>query len=493
MTNSSPSKSNVSASSSSAPVDPSILPIAPLSEACREIAAASLFQYLQLTHQSLAELQARRFTTARLSCAESLPALLSILFALTSRSRPVYAVMVAACEETPLLPSLDPSHPLHSSNLLSTCTAMLDHNPTIQRRLTDLVLAIASSDPSLAFALESLPADVRQSLSSISTHRHGPSDAATSRLLGFINRTHSTAYTLLQRLDGGHSTGAHLLRATDSSLAVLKWTADKAQGSHINNTARLIDEMRGRGYPTPAWLLWGVSPSGYPYHLEGWVDARPASHQTGWTATMVRQMMTVFDSQRSVQTATDINTLKRIYNIVGRQLSVWKDQSEEEGKQRLERREGAVWDELRRFVAPCEGMQLEGADFVHGDLNLTNVLVRGEQLYIIDCEMVGRGSVLQDVMTLLLSLARQHHKDEAAMDSVLVYVVTAAAAGQQKEARLALGFRLLLVLVHSNEEERQSEWNRCEALLRKVDACLIKSVEHDTTQPKRMRPDEASL
>ena len=481
MTNSSPSEIRGSVSAPS--LDPSSFPTAPLSDAFADVATRSLSLYVQLSHQSLAELQARRFTTARLLCAESLPALLSLLFALTARPRPSYAGMVAVCAETPLLPSLDTSHPLHASNLLSSCTAMLDHNVSIQRRLTDVVLAIASSQPSLTAALASLPDDVRHPVSSISTHRGGPSDASTQKLLSFINRTHSTAYTLLQRLDGGHSTGAHLLRAPDSSLAVLKWTADKQQASHVNNTARLLSEVRSRGYPTPAWLLWGVSPSGYPYHVEGWVDAQPVSRQTGWTAAMVRRMLAVFDSQRTVQTATDVNALRRAYLSVRRELSLPWSEPAEEGKQgSQQRREGAVWDELRRFVAPCEGMPLtDGRDFVHGDLNLGNVLIDGaQQLHIVDCEMVGRGSVLQDAMTLLLSLARQPDRDEAAVASVLDYVSGVAGAGQQREARLALCMRLLLLLLYSTDEQRRTEWQRCEPLLRTVEARLTQPVGHDS-------------
>ena len=464
-----------------------VLPTASLSDNFNDVATRSLSLFLQLTHQSLAELRARNFTTARLLCAESLPALLSLLFALSSLPRPDYVDLVAACGEAALFQSLDTSHPLHASNVLATCTGLLDHHVATQRRLLELVLAIAASYPPLASTLASLPVDVRQSVSAASSHRGGPSDASTNKILVFINRTHSTAYTLLRRLDGGHSNGAHLLRAADSSFAVLKWTADKTQAAHVNSTARLIEEVRGRGYPTPARLLWGVSPSGYPYHVEGWVEAQPLSRESGWTArgpgwtaATVQRMLSVFDCQRTVQTATEVNQLRRAYNIVRRELSLpWAD-PRQDGKEAVDERvrEGIAWDELRRFVAPCEGMPLDGRDFVHGDLNLGNVLVNGEQLHIIDCELVGLGSVLQDVMTLLVSLTRQRNADEPVTEAVLEYVAKVAAAGQQKEARLSLCMSLLVVLVYTKEDEQQSEWRRCEPLVRKVEARLTQPAEH---------------
>jgi len=67
--------------------------------------------------------------------------------------------------------------------------------------------------------------------------------------------------TLLGRLPGGVNAGALRVQLAGRANAVLK-AEPRAHSNHLDEmlrAQRVVEHMRGRGYPTPAWLAVGAT------------------------------------------------------------------------------------------------------------------------------------------------------------------------------------------------------------------------------------------
>jgi hypothetical protein len=87
--------------------------------------------------------------------------------------------------------------------------------------------------------------------------------------------------TLVSRLPGGVNGGAFHVQLAGSATAVLK-AEPRAHRYHLDETLRaqrVVEHMRGRGYPTPAWLGVGATAT-HVWHLTDFVDAAPAPELT---------------------------------------------------------------------------------------------------------------------------------------------------------------------------------------------------------------------
>ena len=82
--------------------------------------------------------------------------------------------------------------------------------------------------------------------------------------------------TLLSRLPGGVNGGAMRVQLAGRANAVLK-AVPRAHPNHLDETLRaqrVVEHMRRRGYPTPAWLGVGATAT-HVWHLMDFVDAAP--------------------------------------------------------------------------------------------------------------------------------------------------------------------------------------------------------------------------
>jgi hypothetical protein len=87
--------------------------------------------------------------------------------------------------------------------------------------------------------------------------------------------------TLVSRLPGGVNTGAMRVQLAGRADAVLK-AEPSAHSSHLDKTLRgqrVVEHMRRRGYPTPAWLGVGATAT-HVWHLMDFVDAAPVQELT---------------------------------------------------------------------------------------------------------------------------------------------------------------------------------------------------------------------
>ena len=101
--------------------------------------------------------------------------------------------------------------------------------------------------------------------------------------------------TLLSRLPGGVNGGAMRVQLAGGAHAVLK-AVPRAHPNHLDETLRaqrVVEHMRRRGYPTPAWLGVGATAT-HVWHLMDFVDAAPAPELT---PSLVEQLMEIIELQ----------------------------------------------------------------------------------------------------------------------------------------------------------------------------------------------------
>jgi hypothetical protein len=101
--------------------------------------------------------------------------------------------------------------------------------------------------------------------------------------------------TLLNRLPGGVNGGAMRVQLAGRANAVLK-AVPRAHPNHLDETLRaqrVVEHMRRRGYPTPAWLGVGTTAT-HVWHLMDFVDAAPVPELT---PSIVEQLMEIIELQ----------------------------------------------------------------------------------------------------------------------------------------------------------------------------------------------------
>ena len=114
-------------------------------------------------------------------------------------------------------------------------------------------------------------------------------------ILDGVARVVGAEVTLLSRLPGGVNGGAFHVQLTGKATAVLK-AVPRAHPNHLDETLRaqrVVEHMRSRGYPTPAWLGVGASAT-HVWHLMDFVDAAPAPELT---LSLVEQLMEIVQLQ----------------------------------------------------------------------------------------------------------------------------------------------------------------------------------------------------
>ena len=70
-------------------------------------------------------------------------------------------------------------------------------------------------------------------------------------LVELINARHGASWSLVRRIPGGSQQGAHELSDTLGQHAVLKWHTGNVPMERLPQTARIVEDARVRGWPTP--------------------------------------------------------------------------------------------------------------------------------------------------------------------------------------------------------------------------------------------------
>jgi len=220
-----------------------------------------------------------------------------------------------------------------------------------------------------------------------------------------------TEVTLLSRLSGGINEGAMRVQLAGGADAVLKATP-RAHINHLDETLRVqrvVEHMRRRGYPTPAWLGVGATAT-HVWHLMDFVDAAPAPELT---PSLVEQLMEIIELQAG-QASEPYDHWSFAWRVATGQGSavggVDFNETPEQSllRQSIARLSGyssevsALVERLRLACADVPPPRV-APDMVHADLATpSNVLVRdGAVVAVVDIGNAGSGTRATDLVALV--------------------------------------------------------------------------------------------
>jgi hypothetical protein len=215
--------------------------------------------------------------------------------------------------------------------------------------------------------------------------------------------------TPLGRLPGGLSGGAVRVQLAGRVTAVLK-AVPLAHPGHLDETLRaqrVVEHMRGRGYPTPAWLAVGATAT-HVWHLMDFVDAASAPELT---PSLAEQLMEIIELQAG-QASEPYDHWSYAWRVATGQESAVAGLEFETPEQSFLRRSiaglsghsSAVSALVERLRLMCAGVPPppEAPDMVHTDLNPSNVLVRdGAVVAVVDIGNAGSGTRATDLINLV--------------------------------------------------------------------------------------------
>jgi aminoglycoside phosphotransferase (APT) family kinase protein len=197
--------------------------------------------------------------------------------------------------------------------------------------------------------------------------------------------------TLLSRLPAGVNGGAMRVQLAGRANAVLK-AVPRAHPNHLDETLRaqrVVEHMRRRGYPTPAWLGVGATAT-HVWHLMDFVDAAPVPELT---PSIVEQLMEIIELQAG-QASEPYDHWSYAWRVATGQESAVA------GLSGYSSVVSALVERLRLVCADVPPPR-EVPDMVHADLNPSNVLVRdGAVVAVVDIENAGSGTRATDLTTL---------------------------------------------------------------------------------------------
>jgi hypothetical protein len=209
---------------------------------------------------------------------------------------------------------------------------------------------------------------------------------------------------------GGVNGGAMRVQLAGSANAVLK-AVPRAHPNHLDETLRaqrVVEQMRRRGYPTPAWLGVGATAT-HVWHLMDFVDAAPAPELT---PSLVEQLMEIIELQAG-QASELYDHWSYAWRVAtGQEPAVaGLDFNETPGQARLRQSVARLPGYSSEVSALVERLRLacadvppppEAPDMVHADLNPGNVLVRdGAVVAVVDIGNAGSGTRATDLTGLV--------------------------------------------------------------------------------------------
>ncbi|ADD42683.1 aminoglycoside phosphotransferase [Stackebrandtia nassauensis DSM 44728] len=202
--------------------------------------------------------------------------------------------------------------------------------------------------------------------------------------------------------------GALRVQLAGGADAVLK-AVPRAHSNHLDETLRahrVVEHMRGRGYPTPAWLGVGATAT-HVWHLMDFVDAASAPELT---ESLVEQLMEIIELQAG-QASEPYDHWSYAWRVATGQESTGLDVTETPEQSFLRQSIAGLAEYSREVSALVERLRLmcadappppQAPDMVHTDLNPTNVLVRDTAVVaVVDIGNAGSGTRATDLINLV--------------------------------------------------------------------------------------------
>ncbi|MGB3306713.1 MAG: aminoglycoside phosphotransferase family protein [Thermomicrobiales bacterium] len=207
--------------------------------------------------------------------------------------------------------------------------------------------------------------------------------------------------TLLSRLPGGFDVGAMRVHLAGRADAVLKaWPRSRPdQLDEVLRAQRVIEHMRGRGYPTPACLGVGATAT-HVWSVMEFVDAAPMQELT---PSLVEQLMEIVELQAGQTTETHDHWSYAWRLATGQEWGQDLDPSLTRAVAGLSGYSSEVAALVERLRLMCADVPppREAPDMVHADFKPDNVLVRdGVVVAVVDIGNAGSGTRATDLTTL---------------------------------------------------------------------------------------------
>lgn len=213
-------------------------------------------------------------------------------------------------------------------------------------------------------------------------------------LLHHINETHGLRFTVQSRCQDG-VVGAWLLTDPSGRRAVLK--ANDGMAHRIARMPGIVDRIRTAGYPTPAWLVAGVTNDGGAYHIVDFVPGEPMSHRP-LTAKIAAQLIAVIEAQVGL----DPDRRQDWSRGITAQAFEEGAADPRTGLRKMGRPGVELIEHFDTVLAPYNGIELPRGDLVHGDFNTCNVLAHNGKISgIVDMDACGSGTRAVDYGWLL--------------------------------------------------------------------------------------------
>lgn len=247
-------------------------------------------------------------------------------------------------------------------------------------------------------------------------------DEVPTEVLGDVASAIGAGVTVLSRLHGGVNGGAVRVQLDGGEQAVLKVVPLSHRG-HLEETLRvqrIAEHMRGRGYPTPAWLGVGATAT-HVWQLTELVDAAPA-HEL--TTSLIEQLMEIIELQAG-QASEPYDHWSYAWRVAtGRESAVAGQDVQETPEQsqlrqsiaRLPDYSSVVSTLVERLRLMCADVPPppKAPDMVHADLATpNNVLIRDDTVVaVVDIGNAGSGTRATDLTSLVWYTFRDPHVDD---------------------------------------------------------------------------------
>lgn len=256
-------------------------------------------------------------------------------------------------------------------------------------------------------------------------------------MVQLINQQHGTSWTVVGRLPGGYLQGAYEMYGPDGARAVLKWHARDLPEAQLLATARSVEDLRVRGWPTARWLAFGALPHGAAYIVE---EFMAGIIPTRLPRDGIAQLLRANRLQSAVGRPSGRDWSSYIHGVV------FDGAADLVARMRARPVTAQLMERLERVATAARPLRLPETDLVHGDFVLRNMLVADGSLQIIDTAHIGKGSRAYDLACLLLETTVEDGWADSKSDPQRVEIECLSIVGKA-ELRMCLVARMLHYLV----------------------------------------------
>lgn len=198
-----------------------------------------------------------------------------------------------------------------------------------------------------------------------------------------LRATHGSEHEVRGKLSGGLQGGAWLLATSTDERRVLKVTEDASLLSRREETANLVRRLVHRGYPTPPWLLTGLTNTGIGYVLAPYVEGKTPT----WSTLDLPGLLDAIELQADAadpSPSTWSDYIKTVLEADSNAITTLRRGGPDTA---------AVADRALDLAGRIGPVSLPRSDAVHGDLCLANLLERpGYPSTIVDIDACGAGT-----------------------------------------------------------------------------------------------------